>query len=92
MKNCWIVLLLILINFHAEAQKAEPVPTYAKAQKDMSWYQQQIKSWKQVIQNRHTDAAAWMNYYNAKRNLVNQDSSDHRSFGEKDASILLFAS
>lgn len=87
MKNCWIVLLLILINFHAEAQKAEPVPTYAKAQKDMSWYQQQIKAWKQVIQNQPKDAEAWMHYYNAKRILVNHDTNDHRSFTEKDAEM-----
>lgn len=67
------------------AQKAETVHSVAVIQKDISWYETQLRLWKTEVDKNDKNAEAWYNYYNASRALRNstyQDIEAHEKYIE----------
>jgi hypothetical protein len=59
--------LSLLYTFALAAQSPEPIYSITKKQKDYSYYSQQAELWQAATKKSPSDAAAWMNYYNAAR-------------------------
>ncbi|MFZ4799871.1 MAG: hypothetical protein ACOYMA_20440 [Bacteroidia bacterium] len=85
MKNQNIVLsfcFILLIQF-ANAQNPEPIYSFATELKPVSWYNEQVKAWKNEIDKNKNNAYAWYNYYRATRNLARLDTTDNRERNDK---------
>lgn len=53
----------------APVQKPETVYSFAKEQKETSWYETQVKLWKAELDKNNKNGEAWINYYRANRAL-----------------------
>lgn len=72
--------LTFLTCFNSFAQKdgAKPETVYsiAKEEKEISWYETQIKLWKAELDKNNKNGDAWINYYRANRALRNLAFTD----------------
>lgn len=75
MKNISIVIACLLAAY-SQAQKPETVYSVAREQREISWYEQQEKLWKQETVKNKSNASAWYNYYSAVRALRNSYYDD----------------
>lgn len=64
-------LLIIVAGTSLYAQRPQKVVRITKEQHELSWYQQQAKSWKTFLQTHTEDAPGWHSYYEANRALRN---------------------
>jgi hypothetical protein len=85
-----IILLLvgIFLTVSAQAQKAEPIQSFAKEAMPMQWYKQQLSLWKKEVEKNKLDENAWYNVFRAQRILSYHDSTDHRKTEERDADLI----
>jgi hypothetical protein len=79
MNRFFLLLLLGFTFFTASAQKPEPIYSYGRLLKPISYYKEQSVAWKKVIDENPKDAKAWFYYYYTKRNLYYNDTTDKRS-------------
>ncbi len=75
MKNT-IIAIFCLLSIFSQAQKRETVYSVAREQREMSWYEQQQKLWKEETVKNKQDANAWYNYYSATRAMKNSCYDD----------------
>ncbi|MDR2037836.1 MAG: hypothetical protein LBQ60_07930 [Bacteroidales bacterium] len=64
-----VILWVVLSAFPCSvfSQKAETVHSFARVLKDLDWYKEQARLWKNEIDNKTTNAEAWVNFYKANR-------------------------
>lgn len=62
---------LTCLNAFSQEPKPETVYSIAKEEKEISWYETQIKLWKAEIDKNNQNGNAWINYYRANRALRN---------------------
>ncbi|MFM2224009.1 MAG: hypothetical protein RJA07_211 [Bacteroidota bacterium] len=86
MKQTIFVITILFSTFMALAQKPEPIYGFAIVRKSTDYYKQQAALWKKEIDKNKNDAFAWYNYYRVNRNLLGTDTSDHRSWKDKQKS------
>lgn len=88
--------LTFLTCFHSFAQKdaqanqkPETVYSIAKEEKEISWYETQVKLWKAEIDKNTKNGDAWINYYRANRALRNlaQNEEDRKKWEEACKSV-----
>lgn len=82
MKRTTLSLLVLLIAYSTFAQKAEPIPSYAKEQRPLNWYRQQVKAWQNEADKDPKNEVAWYNLFKAVRILAFQDTTD-KAVGEE---------
>lgn len=80
-----ILILLILLSFSSLiwAQKPEPIKSFARVNKPIEYYREQIKLWKNETEKDAKNAFAWYNYYRATRNINRTNHADSRPFPER---------
>lgn len=86
-KLLFFAMLLVQTAQNSFAQKAEPIVSFALCLKSGAYYTEQISLWKAEIDKDKTNSYAWYNYYRANRNAIRKDTSDHRSFQEKNKAL-----
>lgn len=62
---------LTCLNAFSQEPKPETVYSIAKEEKEIFWYETQIKLWKAEIDKNNQNGNAWINYYRANRALRN---------------------
>jgi hypothetical protein len=67
---------LTCLKVFSQEQKPETVYSIAKEEKEISWYENQLKLWKAEIDKNNKNGEAWINYYRANRALRNLASTD----------------
>ena len=82
MKRITMLLLVLLALNSTFAQKAEPVPSYAKEHRPLNWYRQQVKAWQNETDKNPKDEEAWYNLFKAARILCFQDTAN-KAVGEE---------
>ena len=87
MKKLKITLALVFAAALAFAQKAEPIPSYAKEQREMHWYRQQEKAWNQITQQNPSDRNAWYNLFKVTRIISMHDTTDKRKGDERNEAM-----
>ncbi len=83
MKTFLITITLCLITSVLQAQKPEPILSFATQLKPVSWYAEQRNLWKSEIDKNRSNGLAWYNYYRSTRNLLRLDTTDKRPHKEK---------
>lgn len=80
-----IFAFALLIGFHTFSQKPEKVYSIVMERRELSWYQEQEKLWKQEIDKNKNNANAWYNYYQAVRAqpMVINDYSKMEEYDKK---------
>ena len=66
-----LCLLIICSATSLMAQRPQKVVRVTKELRELSWYEQQAKSWKSFLQSNSEDAAGWHSYYEANRAIRN---------------------
>lgn len=89
MKHFLLLLIAICFATSSEAQNPEPIYSFVTVKKPLSYYKEQAIAWKTAITKKPDDAYAWYNYYRVMRNLKAVDTTDHRTYSEKDSSLKL---
>lgn len=87
MKRTLLLVLTLTLFMHAFAQKPEPVLSFAKVSKPVSWYKTQAAAWKKEFEKNPKNAPAWYYHYRALRNLIYNDTTDHRTHEEKNKDL-----
>jgi hypothetical protein len=65
------LLLLCALNTEAWAQQAQKVWPITRESHPVSWYQEQSRLWRQILDRDAQNPAAWHSYYEANRALRN---------------------
>lgn len=86
MKNL-LYIPLIGACLQLQAQKPEKIYPNAREQKSITYLKEQSAAWKKVTEQEPKNESGWFNYYYANRNLRFNDTTDKRSYEEKDAAI-----
>jgi hypothetical protein len=86
MKQISLAFAFIFSVQMALAQKPEPIYGFAVVCKSTEYYKQQAALWKKEIDKNKHNATAWYNYYRVNRNILGTDTTDHRSWNEKQKS------
>lgn len=89
MKHFLLLIIAICFAIGLKAQNPEPIFSFVTVQKPLSYYKAQAIAWKNVTTKKPDDAYAWYNYYRVMRNLKAVDTTDHRTYSEKDSSLKL---
>jgi hypothetical protein len=87
MKQILLFLFTLAINLIGQAQKPEPVYSFAKVSKPVAWYKTQATAWQKEFEKNPKNAAAWYFHYRALRNLIYIDTNDRRSREEKNKDL-----
>lgn len=74
---------LLIFSISLRGQKPEPIYSFVKVMKPISWYKEQSLAWQKEIKKNKKNALAWYYYYRVNRNLAYQDTTDTRSHEEK---------
>ncbi|MFY8021255.1 MAG: hypothetical protein ACOVP1_08665 [Bacteroidia bacterium] len=82
MRNLFIIILIGICSL-ASAQKPEPIKSFARVNKSVEYYREQIKLWKTETEKDAKNAFAWYNYYRATRNINRTNHADTRPFPER---------
>lgn len=82
-----LITLLFLFSLSAQAQKPQPVYSFARVQMPLHWYIQQASLWKKEVDKNPKNAPAWYYYYRVTRNLNRCDTTDKRTPQQKDKDI-----
>ena len=87
MKTRFLLFAMLILNYIAIAQQTEKIPGYAKDQRPMSWYKQQIKLNEAILQKNPKDESAWFNDFKATRIILRHDTTDKRDASVKDEDL-----
>lgn len=87
MKKNILLLWILSISMYSQAQKPEPILSFATVLKPAAYYKEQSILWEKEILKDSLNAFAWYNYYRANRNFSRTDPSDKRSREQKDADL-----
>lgn len=81
MKHLFLTLLMSITAL-SFAQKAEPVYSIAKEQKEVPWYKEQLDLWKKELDKNNQNGNAWINFYRANRALkiISETQADKESY------------
>ena len=85
MKFVFSILFTAILSLNGFSQKAEKIYGGARQHKPMSYYKEQAIAWKKEIDKDPKNPNNWYNYYYVYRNLLYNDTTDKRSWEEKDA-------
>lgn len=83
MKKYILLLGISIISLFIMAQKPEPVYSFVRVLKPISWYKSQSEIWFNEINKDKQNASAWYNYYRANRSVFRLDTTDKRTRFEK---------
>jgi tetratricopeptide (TPR) repeat protein len=76
------VLVLLVMSFLLNA-KPEKIISIRKTNHESSWYENQAKEWKKVIENDKSNADAWYNYMRALGYINNNDFEMFKNYDSK---------
>lgn len=79
----FILLILLSLKTLVLAQKPEPIKSFARVNKPVEYYREQIKLWKNETEKDAKNAFAWYNYYRATRNINRTNQADSRPFPDR---------
>jgi hypothetical protein len=85
MKFTLTILVIAILSITGFSQKAEKIYGGARQNKPASYYKEQAIAWKKEINKDPKNPNNWYNYYYVYRNLFYNDTTDKRSWEEKDA-------
>ena len=79
----FIFIILLGISALVSAQKPEPIKSFARVNKPVEYYREQIQLWKDETIKNPNNGLAWYNYYRATRNINRTNKNDNRPFPER---------
>ncbi len=88
MKQLFFIAACLLFLTKIAAQKPEKIYGNARQKKTISYYKEQAMAWKKETEKNPKDPNAWYNYYYVYRNLYFNDTTDKRSYEQKNDFIL----
>ncbi|GAA4452824.1 hypothetical protein [Rurimicrobium arvi] len=87
-KHTFFTALLVFATLVSEAQKPQPILSFAREQRPLPWYKEQAGLWKKEIDKDNRNATAWLQYFRAVRVVNMQDPDSKKTPEEKDAQLM----
>jgi hypothetical protein len=82
-KRIKLIAVFLFCSRIISAQNPEPIYSFAKVSKSVSYYKEQKIAWQNELNKNPKNAFAWYNYYRVNRNIFRTDHTDNRTLAEK---------